>query len=35
VDISPIRNQLLQPNAQSGQSVMDYWLKTKGGGDRR
>jgi NAD(P)H-nitrite reductase large subunit len=35
VDISPIRNQLLQPNAQPGQSVMDYWLKTKGGGDRR
>jgi NAD(P)H-nitrite reductase large subunit len=35
VDISPIRNQLLQPNAQPGQSVMDFWLKTKGGGDRR
>jgi len=35
VDISPIRNQLLQANAKLGQSVMDYWLKTKGGGDKR
>jgi NADPH-dependent 2,4-dienoyl-CoA reductase/sulfur reductase-like enzyme len=30
VDISPIRKQLLQSNAQLGQSVMDYWIKTKG-----
>jgi NAD(P)H-nitrite reductase large subunit len=35
VDISPIRNQLLQPNDQFGQSVMDYWLKTKSGGQAR
>ena len=35
VDISPIRNQLLKSNDQLGQSVMDYWLKTKGGGDKR
>ncbi|MGZ6347546.1 MAG: hypothetical protein ACXWNC_08290, partial [Anaerolineales bacterium] len=35
VDISPIRNQLLQPNQQLGQSVMDYWLKTKSGGQVR
>ncbi len=31
VDISPIRNQLMQSNAQVGQSVIDFWLKTKGG----
>ena len=30
VDISPIRKQLLQSGAQLGQSVMDYWIKTKG-----
>jgi NADPH-dependent 2,4-dienoyl-CoA reductase/sulfur reductase-like enzyme len=29
VDITPIRMQLLQSNAQLGQSVMEYWLKTK------
>jgi NAD(P)H-nitrite reductase large subunit len=32
VDISPIRNQLMQYSAQMGQSVIDFWLKTKGGG---
>jgi NAD(P)H-nitrite reductase large subunit len=31
VDISPIRNQLMQPSARMGQSVIDFWLKTKGG----
>jgi NAD(P)H-nitrite reductase large subunit len=31
VDISPIRNQLMQSSAQLGQSVIDFWLKTKGG----
>jgi NAD(P)H-nitrite reductase large subunit len=30
VDITPIRTQLLQSNARLGQSVMEYWLKTKG-----
>jgi len=30
VDITPIRSQLLKSDAQLGQSVMDYWLKTKG-----
>jgi NAD(P)H-nitrite reductase large subunit len=29
VDITPIRTQLLQSNARLGQSVMEYWLKTK------
>jgi NADPH-dependent 2,4-dienoyl-CoA reductase/sulfur reductase-like enzyme len=29
VDITPIRDQLLQSSAQLGQFVMDYWLKTK------
>jgi NAD(P)H-nitrite reductase large subunit len=29
VDITPIKPQLLQSNAQLGQSVMDYWIKTK------
>jgi NADPH-dependent 2,4-dienoyl-CoA reductase/sulfur reductase-like enzyme len=29
VDISPIRPQLLQSDAQLGQYVMDYWIKTK------
>ncbi len=35
VDITPIRKQLMQSNAQLGQFVMDYWIKTKGGGDNR
>jgi NAD(P)H-nitrite reductase large subunit len=35
VDISPIRSQLFQPSAQLGQSVMDYWLKAKSGGQVR
>jgi NAD(P)H-nitrite reductase large subunit len=35
VDISPIRNQLMQSSAQMGQSVIDFWLKTKGGGTIR
>jgi NAD(P)H-nitrite reductase large subunit len=30
VDITPIRQQLLESNAQLGQTVIDYWLKTKG-----
>ena len=30
-DISPIRNQLMQSSSQLGQSVIDFWLKTKGG----
>jgi len=30
VDITPIRRQLLQSDAQLGQSVIDFWLKTKG-----
>jgi NAD(P)H-nitrite reductase large subunit len=29
VDITPIRNQLLQSSAQMGQYVIDYWIKTK------
>ncbi len=29
VDITPIKPQLLQSDAQLGQSVMDYWIKTK------
>jgi NAD(P)H-nitrite reductase large subunit len=29
VDITPIRKQLLQSSAQSGQFVMEYWIKTK------
>jgi nitrite reductase (NADH) large subunit len=29
VDITPIKPQLLQSNAQLGQSLMDYWIKTK------
>jgi 3-phenylpropionate/trans-cinnamate dioxygenase ferredoxin reductase component len=30
VDITPIRPQLLHSNPALGQSVMDYWVKTKG-----
>ncbi len=30
VDITPIRRQLLKPDAQLGQSVIDFWLKSKG-----
>jgi NAD(P)H-nitrite reductase large subunit len=29
VDITPIRDQLLQSSAQMGQFVMDYWIKAK------
>lgn len=29
VDITPIRRQLVDSNAQLGQSIMDYWLKIK------
>ena len=29
VDITPIREQLLQSSAQLGQLVMDYWISTK------
>jgi len=29
VDITPIRDHLLQSSAELGQFVMDYWLKTK------
>jgi NADPH-dependent 2,4-dienoyl-CoA reductase/sulfur reductase-like enzyme len=34
VDITPIRKQLMQSSAKLGQFVMDYWIKTKGGGDK-
>jgi len=30
VDITPIRQQLLESNAQLGQFLNDYWLRTKG-----
>ncbi|HEX7620459.1 MAG TPA: FAD-dependent oxidoreductase [Anaerolineales bacterium] len=33
VDISPIRKQLMESSPQLGQFVMDYWIKTKGGGE--
>ncbi len=29
VDITPIRDQLLQSSVELGQCVMDYWIKTK------
>jgi hypothetical protein len=29
VDITPIRDQLLQSSAQMGQFVMDFWIKAK------
>jgi NADPH-dependent 2,4-dienoyl-CoA reductase/sulfur reductase-like enzyme len=29
MDITPIKPQLLQSNAQLGQSIMDFWMKTK------
>jgi hypothetical protein len=29
VDITPIKPQLLQSDARLGQSVMDFWIKTK------
>jgi hypothetical protein len=28
-DISPIRDQLLNASAELGQSVMDFWMKTR------
>jgi NADPH-dependent 2,4-dienoyl-CoA reductase/sulfur reductase-like enzyme len=33
VDITPIRKQLMESSPQLGQFVMDYWIKTKGGGE--
>jgi NAD(P)H-nitrite reductase large subunit len=29
VDITPIRDQFLQPNPKLGQLIMDFWVKTK------
>jgi hypothetical protein len=29
VDITPIREQLLQSDAQLGQFIMDYWISTR------
>jgi hypothetical protein len=29
VDITPIRDQLLQPSTELGQCIIDYWIKSR------